>query len=112
MDVPTVLDNNPLKACDRRELSGRIAEAFESLSEKHRAVLSLREVEGLSYDEIAHVLKINKGTVMSRLHHARKNMQAALKDYLAERGDNLSSVSGGSKTAETKVDEVSDATGA
>ena len=70
--VPTVLDQNPLEGCDRRELSERIAEAFEGLSEKHRAVLMLREVEGLSYEEIARTLKIHKGTVMSRLHHARR----------------------------------------
>jgi RNA polymerase sigma-70 factor (ECF subfamily) len=109
--VPRVLDGNPLQACDRKELSGRIAAAFESLGEKHRAVLSLREVDGLSYEEIARVLKINKGTVMSRLHHARKNMQEALKDYLAERGDNLSSATGEARPSEAMVDEVSDATG-
>lgn len=85
--VPTLLDQNPMQALDRRELSGRIAEAFEGLSQKHRAVLMLREVEGLSYEEIARTLKIHKGTVMSRLHHARRNLQRALADYLQERGD-------------------------
>jgi RNA polymerase sigma-70 factor (ECF subfamily) len=85
--VPTLLDQNPMQALDRRELSGRIAAAFESLSEKHRAVLMLREVEGLSYEDIARTLKIHKGTVMSRLHHARRNLQRALADYLQERGD-------------------------
>lgn len=84
--VPTLLDQNPLQALDRRELSGRIAEAFEGLSEKHRAVLMLREVEGLSYEDIARTLKIHKGTVMSRLHHARRNLQRALRAYLQERG--------------------------
>lgn len=85
--VPTLLDQNPMQALDRRELSGRIAEAFEGLSEKHRAVVMLREVEGLSYEDIARTLKIHKGTVMSRLHHARRNLQRALSDYLKERGD-------------------------
>lgn len=87
--VPTILDQNPLEGCDRRELSGRIAEAFEGLSDKHRAVLMLREVEGLSYEEIARTLKIHKGTVMSRLHHARRNLQKALHSYLKERGGSL-----------------------
>ena len=45
----------------------------------------LREVEGLSYEELAERLEIHKGTVMSRLFHARKKMQAALREY-AERG--------------------------
>ncbi|MBW1808020.1 MAG: sigma-70 family RNA polymerase sigma factor [Deltaproteobacteria bacterium] len=86
--TPTFLDANPLKAVDRLELREQLAKAFETLTEKHRAVLLLREVEGLSYDEIARTLKVHKGTVMSRLHHARKNLQLALHDYLLERGDN------------------------
>jgi RNA polymerase sigma-70 factor (ECF subfamily) len=85
MVMPTMLDVDPQKALDRKELGMQLAKAFEKLSEKHRAVLLLREVEGLSYEEIAKVLKIHKGTVMSRLHHARKNLQLALKEYLDER---------------------------
>ncbi|MBN2494392.1 MAG: sigma-70 family RNA polymerase sigma factor [Deltaproteobacteria bacterium] len=76
--VPTVLDSDPHEAYQRKEMAERIGRAFESLSEKHRAVLILREVEGQSYEEIARVLRIHKGTVMSRLHHARKNFQRAL----------------------------------
>jgi RNA polymerase sigma-70 factor (ECF subfamily) len=85
--VPTVPDGDPLKALNRKELRGQIEKAFGSLSEKHRAVLLLREVEGLSYEEIARALKIHKGTVMSRLHHARRNLQRALRGYLQSRGD-------------------------
>ena len=47
----------------------------------------LREVEGLSYEEIAEVMDCHLGTVMSRLHHARKNLQNALKPYLEAAGD-------------------------
>lgn len=90
MVMPTMLDVDPQKALDRRELGRQLAKAFEKLSEKHRAVLLLREVEGLSYEEIAKVLKIHKGTVMSRLHHARKNLQLALKEYLDERNGTAS----------------------
>jgi RNA polymerase sigma-70 factor (ECF subfamily) len=85
--VPKMQNGDPLKALNRKELRGQIKKAFESLSEKHRAVLLLREVEGLSYDEIARALKIHKGTVMSRLHHARRNLQRALRSYLQSRGD-------------------------
>ena len=51
---------------------------FRELPDIHRAVLVLREVQGLSYDEIADALEIKKGTVMSRLFHARKAMQAQM----------------------------------
>ncbi len=98
--VPTVLDQNPLDALDRREMADQIAVALEQLSEKHRAVLLLREVEGLSYEEIARVLKIHKGTVMSRLHHARRNLQRSLRQYLTERGGSLRPRAEGEKTAE------------
>ncbi|RLB56727.1 MAG: RNA polymerase subunit sigma [Deltaproteobacteria bacterium] len=85
--APTFLDSNPLQAAGRKELSEQIQQALDTLSEAHRAVLVLREIEGLSYSEIARTLKIHKGTVMSRLHHARRNLQAALREYLRERGD-------------------------
>ena len=84
--VPKMQDADPLKALARKELRDQIGKAFESLSEKHRAVLLLREVEGLSYDEIARALKIHKGTVMSRLHHARRNLQRALRTYVQSGG--------------------------
>jgi RNA polymerase sigma-70 factor (ECF subfamily) len=42
----------------------------------------LREVEGLSYDDISRVMQCSKGTVMSRLHYARKKLQDKLKDLL------------------------------
>jgi RNA polymerase sigma-70 factor (ECF subfamily) len=64
-----------------RELAGKMVEALAQLPEKHRAILVLREVEGLSYEELAERLRIHKGTVMSRLFHARKKMQAILRDY-------------------------------
>jgi len=63
---------------ERRELRARLDEAFAELPEIHRAVLLLREVQGLSYEEIAETLQIKKGTVMSRLFHARKAMQVKL----------------------------------
>jgi RNA polymerase sigma-70 factor (ECF subfamily) len=84
--------DHPARALDRRELAGVIGEAMQKLSEKHRAIIVLREIEGLSYQEMAEVLKISKGTVMSRLFHARRNLQQLLRPYLEEdsdRGSNL-----------------------
>jgi RNA polymerase sigma-70 factor (ECF subfamily) len=66
----------------REELAGKIREALDRLSPKHRQVLVLREMEGLSYQEIADIVGISIGTVMSRLFHARKNMQRRLRRYL------------------------------
>lgn len=79
--LATSLGNDPRANVLRRELAGKIQEALAGLSEKHRTILVLREVEGLSYEELAERLGIHKGTVMSRLFHARKNMQAALRRY-------------------------------
>ena len=52
--------------------------ALQSLSNELREIVSLKYLDGLSYDELAEFLQIPKGTVMSRLFHARKQMQAAL----------------------------------
>ena len=60
----------------------RVRAALASLPPKHRAVLALRELEGLSYEEIAQATGIPVGTVMSRLHHARRLLAERLKDTL------------------------------
>jgi RNA polymerase sigma-70 factor, ECF subfamily len=56
----------------------RIARALATLSEPHRAIIMLSDLEGLSYREIAEVLNIPMGTVMSRLHNARRRLRDAL----------------------------------
>ena len=81
--VPNVTDANPGKAALRRELGGAIQVALQELPEHHRAVIVLREIEGMSYEEMAETLGVPKGTIMSRLFHARKKMQNALAPYLA-----------------------------
>jgi RNA polymerase sigma-70 factor (ECF subfamily) len=79
--LATALGSNPQENALRRELLGKIQEALARLPEKHRTILVLRELEGLSYEELAERLGIHKGTVMSRLFHARKKMQAMLREY-------------------------------
>jgi RNA polymerase sigma-70 factor (ECF subfamily) len=79
--LATTLGNDPHESVLRKELLERIQAALETLPEKHRTILVLREVEGLSYEELAERLGIHKGTVMSRLFHARKKMQAMLREY-------------------------------
>jgi RNA polymerase sigma-70 factor (ECF subfamily) len=69
---------SPHRALERAELRDRMAAAIAELPEPARRTLLLREVDGLSYEEIAQALEIPKGTVMSRLHYARRRMQKAL----------------------------------
>jgi RNA polymerase sigma-70 factor (ECF subfamily) len=67
----------PQEALLRKEREQRLRAALGEISEEHRLAITLREVDGLSYDEIADVMGVAKGTVMSRLHYARKKIQAA-----------------------------------
>ena len=76
------LGTNPQKSALRKELAEKIEEALQQVPEKHRAILLLREVEGMSYEDLSRTLEIPKGTVMSRLFHARAKVQKLLTEYL------------------------------
>ena len=80
--APALSEANPARNALRKELSEAIADALQELPEHHRAVILLREFEGMSYEQIAEVLEVPKGTIMSRLFHARRKMQALLEPYL------------------------------
>src|SRR5438105_11538159 len=84
MDAPSAALAGPHRQALHAELRGRIHEALASLWENPGAILRLREGEGLSYEDLAKVLGILKGTVMSRLFHARLKMQNKLREYLGE----------------------------
>ncbi|GMW02313.1 MAG: DNA-directed RNA polymerase sigma-70 factor [Candidatus Hydrogenedentota bacterium] len=71
-------DEGPGKRAELQELGCAITQALESLPFKHRMAFVLREFEGMSYEEMAAAMECNLGTVMSRLHHARKKLQQAL----------------------------------
>lgn len=75
-----VENGNPEVQFSRSELAHQIGNALGNLSAEHRSVIMLREVDGLSYQEISDVMKCSKGTVMSRLHHARKKLQQVLSE--------------------------------
>jgi RNA polymerase sigma-70 factor (ECF subfamily) len=77
-----VTGEDPFDAIRNRELGSKIFEAIEDLTPDHRAVILLREIEGLSYEEISETLDCSLGTVMSRLHYARKKLQTRLKELL------------------------------
>jgi RNA polymerase sigma-70 factor (ECF subfamily) len=78
--LPKMLGGNPGRALLDKEIRARIDQALSELSENHRSVLVMRELEGLSYEEMAQAMGCSKGTIMSRLFHARKNMQKRLAD--------------------------------
>ncbi|MGC6456017.1 MAG: sigma-70 family RNA polymerase sigma factor [Coraliomargaritaceae bacterium] len=65
-----------------RELQERLNESLQKLSPKHRTVVILHEIEGLEHAAIAEVTKTSVGTVRSRLHYAKQQLQSYLKDYL------------------------------
>lgn len=71
----------PEEALLQAEQAKLFKQGLHEMSEEHRQVLMLREVDGLSYDEIARSVGVSRGTVMSRLHYARKRLQRVLKDF-------------------------------
>jgi len=75
---------SPDKSYESMELGKHLKSAINSLSHEHREVILLREVEGLSYAEISEAVGCSRGTVMSRLHHARKKLQNYLKEISSE----------------------------
>jgi RNA polymerase sigma-70 factor (ECF subfamily) len=80
--LPKILGANPGRALMDKEIRARIDRALGELSDNHRAVLVMRELEGMSYEEMAQAMGCSKGTIMSRLFHARKNMQRQLVDLV------------------------------
>ena len=79
---------DPVDVVRRGEIAVKLREALAALPDYHRGVILMREVEGLSYEEMAQVMKVSKGTIMSRLFHARQKLQKALVDcYKEQIGD-------------------------
>lgn len=71
-------EDSPSRALERKQLFDQIMTAMEKLPDDQRQVILLREMEGLAYKEIAEVMGIPEGTVMSRLFYARKKLQKLL----------------------------------
>jgi len=71
--------DDPFQRTRDAEIARGLATAIAELTPEHRAVILLREVDGLSYEEISRVLDCPKGTVMSRLHYARRQLQERLR---------------------------------
>jgi RNA polymerase sigma-70 factor (ECF subfamily) len=82
--VALVSEKTPRRDAGLTELQQKLNEALLKLSEPHRLVVVLHDVQGLSHEEIAKVMECNIGTVRSRLFYARQQLQAILADYLKE----------------------------
>ena len=80
--VALVSEQTPRRQADLTELQRRLNAALLKLSEVHRMVVVLHDIQGLPHDEIATILDCNPGTVRSRLFYARQQLQALLSDCL------------------------------
>jgi RNA polymerase sigma-70 factor, ECF subfamily len=83
--------SDPFRAARRREIGERLQAALDALPPYHLGVILMREVEGMSYEEMAEAMGVSKGTIMSRLFHARQKLQRALADCYAEERDGAKS---------------------
>ena len=74
---------SPEKHAIDSEIRDSIHAGLETLAPDFKGIMILRYVEELAYDEIAGILKINQGTVKSRIHRARQELKKVLSDYLS-----------------------------
>lgn len=80
--VALISEKTPRREANLAELQEKLNTAMQKLSEPHRLVVTLHDVQGLSHEEIAKIMDCNIGTVRSRLFYARQQLQAYLSDYL------------------------------
>lgn len=80
--VALVSDKTPRRALALEELKEKLNVALQRLSENHRIVVTLHDVQGLPHEEIAKVLGCNTATVRTRLFYARQQLQGIMADYL------------------------------
>jgi RNA polymerase sigma-70 factor (ECF subfamily) len=80
--VALISEKTPRRDAVLTELQQKLNEAMQQLSEPHRLVVTLHDVQGLAHEEIAEIMECNVGTVRSRLFYARQQLQGYLVDYL------------------------------
>ena len=93
---------DPAHSLQRREILSAVQEGLKYLSDNHRAVIIMRELQGFSYEEMAKAMGCSKGTIMSRLFHARRNMQKHLSAQLGYTGTDNKSGADKSKSVEAR----------
>ncbi len=80
--VSLISEKTPRREAGLAELQENLNAAMQRLSESHRLVVTLHDVQGLPHEEIAEIMDCNVGTVRSRLFYARQQLQGFLSDYL------------------------------
>lgn len=80
--VELLSHQTPHREAGLQELQQRLNEALQKLSEPHRAVVVMHDIQGMTHADIAKVLRCSEGTVRSRLFYARQQLQGLLSDYL------------------------------
>jgi len=80
-----ISEKTPRREVNLVELQQKLNVAMLKLSDVHRLVVSLHDVQGLSHEEISKIMDCNTGTVRSRLFYARQQLQAYLSEYLNNR---------------------------
>lgn len=98
--APIAALGDPSAAVKNKEILSAVQDSLGKLSDKHRAVIVMRELQGLSYADMAKAMNCSKGTIMSRLFHARRNMQKLLSERLEYIPSKTDPQSGDSMTQE------------
>lgn len=80
--VELVARESPVREASLGELQKKLNDALQTLSEKHRSVVVLHDIQGVPHEEIARMLRVSTGTVRSRLFYARQMLQNELKEFL------------------------------
>lgn len=80
--VALISERTPHREVKLRELQEKLNAAMQQLSEEHRMVVTLHDIQGLRHEQIGEMMNCNVGTVRSRLHYARQQLQAYLADWL------------------------------
>jgi RNA polymerase sigma-70 factor (ECF subfamily) len=87
----SVADENPMEKAEMEKEAearkGLVHKFVQGLPEKYRVIITLRDIQGLAYDEISQVLRLSQGTVDSRLHRARRLLRKKLVPYLGQEGE-------------------------
>lgn len=88
-DDPALVDtghaSNPEQQSHLNQLQLKLNEAMRKLSDSHRTVVTLFDIQGMPHGEIAKVLKVSEGTVRSRLHYAHLQLQSFLQEWWDQR---------------------------
>jgi len=80
--VSLISEKTPRREINLAELQEKLNAAMLKLSDTHRMVVTLHDIQGLPHDEIARIMDCNEGTVRSRLYYARQQLQAYLAEFL------------------------------